>query len=111
VLSLPEVYKYSSNIGTIRIMQQWGKDNFRAFLTKLGFDRRVPFELPEMRSPTVPDKFSEIVAATRIVRPRAQRSARCTRSMAYAASSTTAACCRRRCYKRSEAEARRCARR
>jgi cell division protein FtsI (penicillin-binding protein 3) len=64
VLSLPEVYKYSSNIGTIRIMQQWGKDNFRAFLTKLGFDKRVPFELPEMRDPTVPTKWPEIVAAT-----------------------------------------------
>lgn len=64
VLSLPEVYKYSSNIGTIKIMQQWGKDNFRAFLTKLGFDKRVPFELPEMRDPNVPTKWPEIVAAT-----------------------------------------------
>jgi cell division protein FtsI (penicillin-binding protein 3) len=64
VLSLPEVYKYSSNIGTIKTMQQWGKDNFRTFLTKLGFDKRVPFELPEMRNPNVPEKFSEIVAAT-----------------------------------------------
>ncbi len=64
VLQLPEVYKYSSNIGTIRIMQQWGKDNFRAFLTKLGFDTRLPFELPEMRDPKVPTKWPEIVAAT-----------------------------------------------
>lgn len=64
VLTAPEVYKYSSNIGVIKIMQQLGKDDFRAFLTKLGFDKRVPFELPEMRSPNVPEKFSEIVAAT-----------------------------------------------
>ena len=64
VLSLPEVYKYSSNIGTIKIMQQLGKDNFRAFLTKLGFDTRASIELPELRDPTVPEKFSEIVAAT-----------------------------------------------
>ncbi|GHA15891.1 peptidoglycan glycosyltransferase [Devosia pacifica] len=64
ILSLPEVYKYSSNIGTIRIMQQWGKDNFRAFLTELGFDKRVPFELPEMRDPVVPKEFSEVGAAT-----------------------------------------------
>jgi cell division protein FtsI (penicillin-binding protein 3) len=63
-LKLPEVYKYSSNIGTIKTMQQWGKENFRAFLTKLGFDKRVPFELPEMRNPNVPERFSEIVAAT-----------------------------------------------
>ena len=64
ILSVPEVYKYSSNIGTIQVMQQFGKDNFRAFLSKIGFDTQVPFELPEMRKPNVPAKFSEIVAAT-----------------------------------------------
>ncbi len=64
ILSLPEVYKYSSNIGTIRVMQAMGKENFRAFLSRLGFDRRVPFELPEMRLPTVPKDFSEVGAAT-----------------------------------------------
>ena len=64
VLSLPEVYKYSSNNGTIKIMQQLGKDDFRAFLSKIGMDKPVPFELPEMRKPKVPEKFSEIVAAT-----------------------------------------------
>ncbi|KKB84931.1 cell division protein [Devosia limi DSM 17137] len=64
ILSLSEVYKYSSNIGTIRVMQAMGKDNYRAFLTTMGFDQRVPFELPEMRLPTVPKEFSEIGAAT-----------------------------------------------
>ena len=64
ILSVPEVYKYSSNVGTIRIMQAWGKDNFRAFLTKVGLDQRIPLELPEMRDPVVPKEFSEIVAAT-----------------------------------------------
>jgi cell division protein FtsI (penicillin-binding protein 3) len=64
ILSLPEVYKYSSNIGTIHVMQALGKDNFRDFLTKVGFDKPVPFELPEMRAPNVPKKFSDIVAAT-----------------------------------------------
>ncbi len=64
VLSLPEVYKYSSNIGTIRIMQAMGKDAFRAFLSTLGFDQRVPFELPEMRLPVVPKQLSEVGAAT-----------------------------------------------
>ena len=64
ILDLPEVYKYSSNIGTIRVMQAMGKDNFRAFLTRMGFDSRVPFELPEMRLPTVPKDLSEVGAAT-----------------------------------------------
>jgi cell division protein FtsI (penicillin-binding protein 3) len=64
ILTLPEVYKYSSNIGTIRVMQAMGKENYRAFLGEMGFDQRVPFELPEMRLPTVPDSFSEVGAAT-----------------------------------------------
>ena len=64
ILSLPEVYKYSSNIGTIRVMQAMGKENYRAFLTEMGFDQRVPFELPEMRLPAVPKDFSEVGAAT-----------------------------------------------
>ena len=64
ILSLPEVFKYSSNIGTIRIMQAMGKDEFRDFLTRMKFDERVDFELPEMRVPTVPKSFSEVGAAT-----------------------------------------------
>lgn len=64
ILSLPEVFKYSSNIGTIRIMQALGKDNYRAFLTRLGLDQRVPFELPETRVPTIAKEFSEVAAAT-----------------------------------------------
>lgn len=64
ILSLPEVYKYSSNIGTIRVMQALGKENFRAFLTRMGLDARVPFELPEMRLPSVPKDFSDVGAAT-----------------------------------------------
>ncbi len=64
ILSLPEVYKYSSNIGTIRIMQQWGKENFREFLTLTGFDAPLSIELPETKLPRVLDKFSEVGAAT-----------------------------------------------
>src|SRR5215217_8216916 len=62
ILSLPEVYKYSSNIGKIRIMQAMGKDNYRAFLSRMKFDERVQFELPEMRVPSVPKELSEVGA-------------------------------------------------
>lgn len=105
VMTLPEVYKYSSNIGTIRIMQQWGKDNFRAFLTRLGFDKRVPFELPEMRSPNVPTKWPDIVAATASfghglsISPLHQ-------VMAYAALVNDGCLLPPTLYRRSEAEAR-----
>ena len=64
ILTVPEVYQYSSNIGTIRIMQALGKDQFRDFLTRIGFDKPLVTELPERTPPAVPAKFSEIVAAT-----------------------------------------------
>ena len=64
ILSLPEVYKYSSNVGTIRVMQTMGKEAYRAFLSRMKFDQRVEFELPEMRVPAVPKELSEVGAAT-----------------------------------------------
>lgn len=64
ILTAPEVFKYSSNIGTIRIMQTWGKDNFRAFLSRIGFDAALPIELPETKRSSIADSFSEVGAAT-----------------------------------------------
>lgn len=64
VLTMTEVYRYSSNIGTIRIMQAWGKDNYRAFLTRMGFDQPLEIELPEKTASNVPKTFSEVGAAT-----------------------------------------------
>ncbi len=64
VLTVPEVYKYSSNIGVIRIMQEMGKDNFRAFLTRAGFDDPLQIELPETETSEIPKTFSEVGAAT-----------------------------------------------
>jgi len=64
VLSVPEIFKYSSNIGTIRIMQTMGKDNFRSFLNGLGFDDALSVELPEITMSSIKEKFSEVGAAT-----------------------------------------------
>jgi cell division protein FtsI (penicillin-binding protein 3) len=64
LMTMPEVFKYSSNIGTIRVMQAMGKENFRAFLTRMGFDETVRIELPEVRPPSVPKIFSDVGAAT-----------------------------------------------
>ncbi|MCF6326425.1 MAG: penicillin-binding protein 2 [Devosiaceae bacterium] len=64
ILSLSEVYKYSSNIGTIRVMQAMGKDNYRAFLTRVGFDDALAIELPETKRSSIPHVFSEVGAAT-----------------------------------------------
>lgn len=64
VLTVPEVYRYSSNIGTIRIMQAMGKDNFRNFVTRLGLEGTPQIELPERTASTIPATFSEVGAAT-----------------------------------------------
>jgi cell division protein FtsI (penicillin-binding protein 3) len=64
ILTVPEIYKYSSNVGTIHMMQTWGKDNYRAFIHKIGFDDVSPLELPEKTNSNIPAKFSDITAAT-----------------------------------------------
>ncbi|HTJ57084.1 MAG TPA: penicillin-binding protein 2 [Devosiaceae bacterium] len=64
MLSLPEVYKYSSNVGAIHIEQTWGKDNFRGFMTKVGFDSPLPIELPEKTTSYIPKTLSDVTAAT-----------------------------------------------
>jgi cell division protein FtsI (penicillin-binding protein 3) len=64
ILTVPEIYKYSSNVGTIHMMQTWGKDNYRAFIHKIGFDDPSPLELPEKTGSNIPAKFSDVVAAT-----------------------------------------------
>lgn len=64
ILTVPEVYKFSSNIGTIRIMQTLGEANFRAFIKRMGFDDPLSLELPEKSRSNIPAKFTEISAAT-----------------------------------------------
>jgi cell division protein FtsI (penicillin-binding protein 3) len=64
ILTVPEIFKYSSNVGAIRMMQTLGKGPFRAFLTRIGFDQALPFDLPEITRPDVPKEFSDVGAAT-----------------------------------------------
>ncbi len=64
VLTVPEVYRYSSNIGTIRIMQALGKENFRSFITRMGFEGSPQIELPERTASAIAPSFSEVGAAT-----------------------------------------------
>ncbi|MGJ8528145.1 peptidoglycan D,D-transpeptidase FtsI family protein [Maritalea sp.] len=64
VLSLPEVIKFSSNIGTIKMMQALGKERFRAFLKEIGMEGKPVIELPEKTPSQIAKKFSEVGAAT-----------------------------------------------
>ncbi|MBO0662794.1 penicillin-binding protein 2 [Jiella sp. MQZ9-1] len=59
-LSVPEIFIYSSNIGSAREAEKIGLDEHRAFLTKLGLLSRLKTELPEVAMPTQPKEWKEI---------------------------------------------------
>ena len=64
VLTVPEVFIYSSNIGSARMALEVGGKNQKAFLGRLGFTRRVKTELPEVALPIVPKKWGELTTMT-----------------------------------------------
>lgn len=64
VLSVPEVYIYSSNIGTAKMALEVGLDGHQEFLTRIGLMDRLRTELPESADPQSPNKWSQISAMT-----------------------------------------------
>ncbi|MHA1157726.1 MAG: peptidoglycan D,D-transpeptidase FtsI family protein [Alphaproteobacteria bacterium] len=64
VLTVPEVFIYSSNIGAARMALKIGPQGQRAFLKKLGMLDRVQTNLPETARPIVPKKWTELTAMT-----------------------------------------------
>jgi len=63
-LSLPEIIKYSSNIGAAKMAIDVGIPTQRAFLDKIGFLKAPQLELPELGAPLVPNPWREINAMT-----------------------------------------------
>jgi cell division protein FtsI (penicillin-binding protein 3) len=53
-LTVPEIFAYSSNIGTARMVLEVGVPRHRAFLERLGMTRRLGIELPETALPLAP---------------------------------------------------------
>ena len=64
VLSLPEVFTYSSNIGTARMAVALGVEHHKQFLRKLGQLDRLRTELPESAEPLVPRRWGELNTVT-----------------------------------------------
>jgi cell division protein FtsI (penicillin-binding protein 3) len=64
VLTVPEVFTYSSNIGAARMALAVGVDGHRAFLKKMGQLDRLRTELPESAEPLKPRVWSEVSTAT-----------------------------------------------
>ncbi len=64
VLTVPEIFTYSSNIGTARMALALGVDHHRAFLRRLGQLDRLRTELPESAEPIVPKRWGELNTVT-----------------------------------------------
>ncbi len=63
-LSVPEIFAYSSNIGTVKMALDVGTSRQRSFLRKLGLMEPVDIEIPEKAHPLVPDPWREINTMT-----------------------------------------------
>lgn len=63
-LSVPEIFIYSSNIGTARMALAVGVEGHKAFLKKLGQLDRMRTELPESSEPIKPARWGELNTMT-----------------------------------------------
>ncbi|NIX76420.1 penicillin-binding protein 2 [Microvirga sp. c23x22] len=64
VLTVPEVFIHSSNIGTARMALGIGVEGHKAFLRKMGQLTRLETELPENAAPIVPPRWGELNTMT-----------------------------------------------
>lgn len=63
-LSVPEIYMYSSNLGSARMALEAGAERQRSFLAKLGLLKPVPIEFDEVAKPHFPAKWREVNVIT-----------------------------------------------
>jgi cell division protein FtsI (penicillin-binding protein 3) len=64
VLTVPEVFIYSSNIGSARMAMMVGGEQQQAYLRKFGFMDKIETDLPEVAAPIVPKKWSDLTTMT-----------------------------------------------
>lgn len=63
-LTVAEVFQHSSNLGSVRMVQQIGVAAQKAFMTKMGFTKPTGLELPESGWPLVPNPWREVNSYT-----------------------------------------------
>jgi cell division protein FtsI (penicillin-binding protein 3) len=63
-LSVPEIFMYSSNIGTVKIALKVGAERQKKFFEKLGFLKPLKTELGENGVPMAPRNWKDINVAT-----------------------------------------------
>jgi cell division protein FtsI (penicillin-binding protein 3) len=64
VLSVPEIFTNSSNIGTAKMALDVGLERHQEFLKRVGLFDRLETELPESAKPLLPKRWSKIASAT-----------------------------------------------
>ncbi len=64
VLTIPEIFMYSSNIGAAMMGEAVGAEKLKNFYDDLGLTRAPLVELPEVGRPQVPDPWRDINALT-----------------------------------------------
>jgi cell division protein FtsI (penicillin-binding protein 3) len=64
ILTVPEIFTYSSNIGTARMALSLGVEHHKWFLRKIGQLDRLRTELPESAEPIVPKRWGELNTVT-----------------------------------------------
>jgi cell division protein FtsI (penicillin-binding protein 3) len=64
VLTVPEIFTYSSNIGVARMALSLGIEHHKWFLRKMGQLDRLRTELPESAEPLVPKRWAELNTVT-----------------------------------------------
>ena len=63
-LSVPEIFMYSSNIGSAKMADEFGALAQKEFMKKLGFFNQLDVELPERASPIFPARWRRINTMT-----------------------------------------------
>lgn len=64
ILTVPEIFMYSSNIGSVRMALDAGTPAQQALMNKLGMLRRTSVELPERGMPMPPNPWLEVSTMT-----------------------------------------------
>jgi cell division protein FtsI (penicillin-binding protein 3) len=64
VLTVPEVFTNSSNIGTAKMALDVGLERHQEFLRRVGLFDRLQTELPESARPLLPKRWSRLATAT-----------------------------------------------
>src|SRR5436305_6103752 len=64
MLSVPEVFMYSSNLGSARMAMEAGAERQRTFLSRLGLLKPVPIEFDEVSKPHFPSPWREVNVIT-----------------------------------------------